>query len=75
MGYSDDPAMVQVDFFKEHGKYYTTEAVKWIGYDGLIHDEFKRSLREHLVGRLSGMWAVCLEPNNVHSHPVMVKDW
>ena len=76
MNYSNDPAMVQVTFFKERGKYYTTEAVKWVGYDGLIHDEFKASLRAHLPdGRLSEMWAVCLEPHNVHSHPVMIREW
>ncbi len=75
MHYSDDPAMVRVDFFKESGKWYCTEAVKWIGYDGLIHDEFKKSLRNHCGDRLSEMQAVCLEPHNIHSHPISVRDW
>lgn len=60
--YSDDPAMVRVDFWKESGKWYATEAVKWIGPyfgskessekfkapHGLIHDGFLASLRAHL---------------------------
>lgn len=78
-GYSDDPASVRVDFFKESGKWYTTEAVKWTGYDDYIFDAFERSLRLHLYDqssgrmRLSGMWAVCLEPYHKHAHPLMVK--
>lgn len=30
MGYSDDPRDIRVDFFKDSGKWYTTEAVKWL---------------------------------------------
>jgi len=54
---SNDPAMVRVDFFKERGKWYTTEAVEWTGpYLGkdeatgkvtLIHDSFVESLAAH----------------------------
>ena len=73
MGYSDRDSVVRVDFFKQSGKWYTTEAVEWIGYDGLIFEEFKRSLWRHLQGRLSEMWAVCLEPYNKYAHPLMVR--
>ncbi len=59
--YSDDPAMVRVDFWKSSGKWYTTEAVKWSGKwhgsikDGIctqqetqyIFDAFAQSLREY----------------------------
>ena len=75
MGYSEKDEMVRVDFFKESGKWYCTEAVEWIEYDGgsLIHDAFRESLRHHLKGRLVGMTAVCLEPHHIHSYPLMVK--
>jgi hypothetical protein len=78
MGYSEDEGMVRVDFFKETGKWYTTEAVKWTGgYDCLdIHTAFEKSLRDHFtktgkVSRLTGMTAVCLNPYHEHSHPLM----
>ena len=61
MGYSEDPAMVRVDFFKPSGKWYTTEAAKWTGKyrkdpdkdatedDGWdILKQFAKSLRDHL---------------------------
>ena len=81
MGYTEDDSMVRVDFFKESGKWYTTEAIKWIGYDGniLIHDAFSLSLFYHLYEnnklRLFEMQAICLEPYHSHSHPIskMVK--
>jgi len=64
MGYSNDPAMVQVDFFKSSGKWYTTETVKWVGKysDPDIQKSFLKSLREHFKEspeRLSEMDAVC----------------
>jgi hypothetical protein len=81
MGYSEKEDMVRVDFFKEGGKWYCTEAVRWTGCyrnEGddfcSIHDAFKQSLRDHLGGhRLSEMIAVCLEPYHEHSHPIMIK--
>ena len=73
-GYSDDPAMVRVDFFKDSGKWYTTEAVRWIGYDNPdIFGAFEESLAAHLKGRLVGMWAVCAEPYHPRAFPLMVK--
>ena len=82
--YSDDPAMVRVDFFSPSGKWYETEAVKWTGAwkgslnDGgqLIHAAFAQSLRDHFVGRpdrLSSMDAVCLEPYHENAHPIQLK--
>lgn len=76
--YSDDETMVRVDFFKESGKWYTTEAVKWIGYTNIaIHEAFKQSLRNHFAKdnptRLSEMDAICLEPYHEHRHPIMLK--
>lgn len=78
MGYSDDEAMVRVDFFKPSGKWYTTEAVKWLGWgrDILIHDAFKNSLKIHFKDnpeRLSDMDAICLEPYHELSHPIQLK--
>lgn len=73
--YSDNPSKCRVDFFKESGKWYCTEAVVFVKgtYKGtLIHDAFRTSLREHFKGesRLAGMRAVCLEPYHEHSHPI-----
>lgn len=76
MGYSTEEDMVRVDFFKESGKWYTTEAIKWTGgyRDCCIIDAFSASLRNALGGRLSDMDAVCLEPYHEHSHPLKIKN-
>jgi hypothetical protein len=88
MGYSNDDEMVRVDFFKESGKWYCTEAVKWTGpYHSkdntgkvhLLYDVFELLLLEHLTDTTSGriryvgMTAVCLEPYHEHGHPLMMK--
>lgn len=79
--YSNDPSMVQVEFFKPSGKWYTTEAVKWLTWKGdpsadgkLIHDAFKEALDTHFGDnhRLRGMWAVCFDPYHENSHPIMM---
>ena len=78
--YSNDPAMVRVDFWKTSGKWYTTEAVKqiagWQKESCLIHDGFAKSLRNHFKDtpdRLSNMDATCLEPYHENSHPIQLK--
>lgn len=78
--YSQDPAQVRVDFFKESGKWYCTEAVKWITYHGntQVGHAFAEALDKHLEKanggrRLSGMIAVCLEPYHEHAFPQMMK--
>ena len=58
--YTNDPAMVRVDFWKKSGKWYDTESIKWIGNGfaddaDLIYDQFKISLRESLGDRFSEM--------------------
>lgn len=73
--------MVRVDFFKPSGKWYATEAVKWLDYDGDPYEVFRRSLLETLripeklnAGtdlRYRGMIAVCIEPNAKHSFPLI----
>lgn len=71
MGYTNREDMVRVDFFKPSGKWYCTEAVKWLDYHSeFIHEGFKESLAGHLKGRLLGMTAVCLEPYHENSHPI-----
>lgn len=81
MNYSDNPAMVRVDFFKPSGTWYTTEAVQWtgawVGKEQSIIDAFAKSLRDHFginAKRLSGMDAVCLEPYHEHAHPIQIKN-
>lgn len=81
-GFSIDPSMVRVDFFKESGKWYTTEAVKWLDWGALtnsppIQDIFLGSLIKHLKQsdghmRLAGMKAVCLEPYHRNAFPLMM---
>lgn len=79
--YSEHEDSVRVDFFNEYGKWKYTEAVRWTGefHTGLIHDEFIKSLKEHLGAskpRLRGLRAICLEPYHAHSHPISVLiDW
>ena len=79
MGYTTEEGMVRVDFFKEHGIWYCTEAVKWLswkgGSDNLIHDAFEKALAAHFKDkpRLVGMWAVCLHPYHEREHPLMMK--
>lgn len=79
MNYSNDETMVRVDFWKPSGKWYATEALKWDRFqtenkDGveLIHDTFKRIVREQLKGHYQGMTATCLQPCHEHSHPLMI---
>lgn len=77
MGYTTEDNRVRVDFFKESGKWYTTESVEWVGYNEYIFDEFKESLRLHFKDnpdRLSDMDAVCLEPYNKNSYPIQIKN-
>jgi hypothetical protein len=53
----------RVDFFKPSGKWYTTEYldITRIPAGSVAADEFRYTLRKHLSGRLSGMWAVVRE--------------
>jgi hypothetical protein len=82
MGFTTDEEMVRVDFFREGGKWYTTEAIKFDRYHSTLEGTFespnetlKRCLREQLGDRLSDMVAVCLEPYSKNAYPLMVKDW
>lgn len=74
MNYSADEAMVRVDFFKPSGKWYATEAVKFIRFDGCIYAAFAESLRQHLGSRMQGMDAICLEPCHENAHPLQIKN-
>ena len=77
MGYSNEPNMVRVDFFKSTGKWYTTLAIAWVGYNGYIFFEFGESLRLHFKDdpkRFSDMDAICLEPYNANAYPIQIKN-
>lgn len=66
MGFTTDNSMIRVDFFKDSGKWYSTESIRWRNQAVAIQ-AFEESLRHGLVthpdGRLqySGMWAIALE--------------
>lgn len=67
---------VDVIFFKRSGEYYASEKVKWIGGEDCVMDEFRNLLAEHFKGsnRYKGMTAVCINPANINSHPVMINN-
>lgn len=80
MRYASDDSIARVDFFRQSGKWYTTEEMKWDRYlsedkDGkvveLITDTFKRCIDEQFPDHFIEMIAVCLEPYHEHSHPLM----
>lgn len=81
MNYSNDPGMCRVDFFKESGKWYETEAVDFSPYynEMLIHEAFKKALKDHFGQhiRMVGMRAFCIEPYHMYAHPIslLVEDW
>lgn len=76
MGFHENPAMVRVDYFRESGKWYMTEA---LNMDGLFDSSVigpQAAVKEALVraGRSDiGMIAVVLEPYCRLSYPVMVR--
>lgn len=78
-GYSNNPSMVRVDFFKSSGKWYTTEEMLWLEYKANpvkgIHDIFLESLNKAFPTNYRSFDAVCLEPYHEHSHPIQIKQW
>jgi len=76
MGYSVDDTFVRVDFFREGGKWYDTESIKWKSYDNkekTLNELFREYLNDQIKDRYSGMWAVCLKPYHENSYPLMIK--
>lgn len=76
--YSNNPAMVRVDFFKESGKWYTTEQMEMLGgwdKETLVHDVFIKALGRAFPEHYHEFTAVCLEPYHENAYPLMVKDW
>jgi len=81
MGFTEDETVVRVDFFKESGKWYVTEAVKWTGEweskKQLLQDSFTQSLRDHFQNnpqRLSEMDAICIHPYFEYSFPICIRN-
>lgn len=81
MGYNSDDSMVRVDFFRESGKWYTTEEMKWDRWsmklaDGsteLVDETFERCLNQEFGDSFRGMIAICLEPYHENAFPLMVR--
>lgn len=75
--YSELSNSCRVDFFKESGKWYTTEAIIFPEHtwDMSPSDALKTALREQLGTRLADMRAVCLEPYVKYSFPVCIDKW
>ena len=77
MGFSEKDSMVRVDFFKDTGKWYCTEAIDFhdvYNVDDIIY-ACRFAIKRHVVNRLSGMTAIILEPYHENSHPIMLKEW
>lgn len=79
MNYSSNPASCEVVIFKERGKYYDTLAVVFEDYEARVQDEFAIALRRLLYVAdtkdlsYEGMVAVCMQPCNRHSFPLMLR--
>lgn len=56
------PMRIEVHFFKESGKYYTTEDVEMTASTGLPRENFELSVYRAIEGRLRGMFAVSADP-------------
>lgn len=74
MGYSENPGMVRVDFFKPAGKWYMTEELDmsdfW-DYGIIPHDAVKAALEKK--GRnLKHFTRVVLKPYHKSAYPVML---
>lgn len=83
MGYSENDGMVQVDRFKDSGKWYDRFAIDMSGHynsttpvDGL-REALAADVRwseEYVQDCLDrGFYFVCLEPYHQYSYPVMLK--
>ena len=78
MNYSEKPNSVRCDFFKESGKWYEAFSLEINDWNGDIHNEIIKALKSRGFGSEGnandGRWYVVLEPYNVHSHPVALKE-
>lgn len=71
--YSETSNSCRVDFFKESGKWYTTEAIIFpseMYTHWSIHEVLQEALKRQIGNRLINMQAVCLEPYHKNSHPI-----
>ena len=85
MRYSNNPAIVRVDFFKDTGKWYQTHEMKWLRYTTsiansillteLIHETMLRSLAVAFPEHYHDMIAVILDPYHEHGIPIMMHNW
>jgi len=75
--YSDDVRLCRVDFFKDSGKWYTTEAILFPDDTYKLHpvEALTIALQRQIGGRLSSMIAVCLSPYVENQFPVMLIGW
>jgi hypothetical protein len=74
--YSDEPSNCRVDFFKESGKWYSTETIQFAEEhypkEVCIYKAFRCALHAALEDRYNDMQAVCLDPYHELSHPLSV---
>lgn len=67
--------ITRVDFFKPSGKWAYTHQVKWLDCDA---NDLREALRQSIVAQFgpkgfAGFIAVCLDPPNKWSCPVMIE--
>lgn len=77
--FSENPGMVRVEYFKDSGKWYMTEAIdmsEWY-FEPMVQNAVRKALDASRPERPSGWWSsfniVVLEPYHEHGIPVMLK--
>jgi hypothetical protein len=80
MGFSINNSNVEVNIFRATGSWYTTLELRWDRFSSekddtieLIHETFRRCLREQYPEFCCDTIAVCLEPYHEYSHPILIE--
>jgi len=76
--YSDNPADVRIDVWKQSGKWSDCYRLRWSLYDAdlPLHTILESLLDEQYPfwrSRWRGMTITCLEPHHKNSHPIMLR--
>ena len=85
MGFTTNEGMVRVDFFEPSGKWHATKEMYWDGFYSVVYDKneaaelmhatFSRCLEKSCGDCFRDMIAVCLEPYQERTYPIMIKRW
>jgi hypothetical protein len=72
MNYSDEPGSCRADFFKESGKWYTTDVINMndLFYHRNLTTAVKQAVAKRMGTTLTGMTVVVLEPYHQNAYPI-----